>query len=228
MSKNKNYMKFCILIILCILIIIQLASADLRVVLTTPQVSFSGTEGQSFNYYIGVENKNSFPINILISNSESEIKFDDLPSFELQPNESREINYIIKPRPGVFTDFIPVSFSGNGSSFSLQQIIYFNISGSENTQVEDNPKTDTDSNSGSGSSTIQNNNSQEECVGECPVESGEDTADNQGIVNEVNPNPKGFKSLFSKYKIGLFALGICIFIFSIGVIKKRSKKKNEN
>lgn len=116
------------------LFLISLVSADLRVTLTTPQVSFDRNVsevgiGDIVTYYVGVENKNSFPINIKIDGpTDLMIYFLEDTYFELQPGEVRDIPFSIKINTsGVYSREISVLFSGNGSSFSLSERLLFNI-----------------------------------------------------------------------------------------------------
>lgn len=114
-----------ILLVLCMSIV----AAELRVVLTTPQAKFTVINGESVDYYVGVENKNNFTINVDIVPNALNIVFYNDTSFELQPNETRDIMYTITANEtGNYTKTISVTYSGNNEDFTLQQQIYFIVS----------------------------------------------------------------------------------------------------
>jgi hypothetical protein len=80
-------MKRYILTLICLLLLAGIVQADIRVVLDTPQVTFKNVTGSQFQYYLGIENKNSFPINITITlPSDLQITLDSPLTFELQEN----------------------------------------------------------------------------------------------------------------------------------------------
>jgi len=93
--------------------------------LTTPSVTFRLNESDSINHYVGIANKNPFPIKIIIDIPEDlDITFHNITIFELEPNQTRNIHYTIKANEhGNFTYFIPVQFKSENQSFSLQSKI---------------------------------------------------------------------------------------------------------
>lgn len=121
--KNKLYL------LLGALLLISLVSADFRITLTTPSVTFNTNLSEVASYYVGVENKNEFPINInILAPTDLLISFEGDTSFELLPNETKDVPFSIKINTtGAYSKDITVSYSGNGSSFSVSEKLLFNI-----------------------------------------------------------------------------------------------------
>lgn len=136
-TLHKHKLFFSLLTILLINVIMVSA---LRTTLLYPQATFRVNQSTPIDYYIGVENKNPYPMNITYILPDSlEIYFHDSLYFELQPNETRISNYTINTdNAGNYSEYISVLFNGNGTSFSLQQslfiYVYGNLSNGTNNQ----------------------------------------------------------------------------------------------
>lgn len=126
------------IIIVSVLILMSLVSADIRVVLNNPQIVFTNITGSNFQYHLGVENKNNYTTQIVIMPPDNlNLTFDSPLTFELLPNESRKINYtgtILKY--GNYTEQILVKFSGNNETFTWSSNLIFIVTISDESQTE--------------------------------------------------------------------------------------------
>lgn len=124
--------KQIITLVLITLALVSVTSA-LRVTLSTPQATFRANLSDTINYYVGVENQNSFNVNITITSPEGlNITFQGPTQFELLPQEKRDVNYsILINKTGNYSYSIPVIFNGNATSFTLQSTLFFIVAGDE-------------------------------------------------------------------------------------------------
>jgi len=118
---KEGFIGFLILSISMTMLLINLAST-LEMSITTPSQTFRVNQSDTINHYLGVENKNPYPIQIQIQPPEKlNIIFHNTLNFTLQPNKTRNINYTITPNEhGNFTHFIGVMFISEEQSFGLQ------------------------------------------------------------------------------------------------------------
>jgi hypothetical protein len=121
-------MKKEIVSVMFIVLFIGLVSADIRVTLNTPQAAFRANYSDVINYYVSVENKNSFPVQVILSPKDLDIGFQSSSTFILQPNEKKEVNYSINvTQTGNYSRSILVTYKGNNETFTLQQTLFFFI-----------------------------------------------------------------------------------------------------
>lgn len=224
-------MKQQILIVISLIFLISLVSADIRVVLTTPQVTFINVTGSEFKYYLGIENKNNFILNIEITPPENlSISFYNPLNFSLEPNESRNINYNgTITRSGNYTESIKVTYSGNDTSFALSSNLIFIVPNDNITLVTEEP-VNLGGNSNDESTSVQIkkktnvSNSKIETINNTLLETNItlNQTINSTLDIPITIKPKG-ESLY------LFAGIIILFvIFGIGIIYlKRIKKPIE-
>lgn len=220
-----------VLLVLCMSIV----AADLRIVLTTPQAKFTVINGESIDYYIGVENKNNFTINVDIVPSDLNIVFYNDTSFALQPNETRNVMYTITVNEsGNYTKTISVTYSGNGETFTLQQQIYFEVS-----DVEKASPSTTSSSSGSSSKktsksknvTTVNTAADFEVVATSSDENTEEplttTQHNITITSTDDSSDSKKKGKTRSYiVVGLF-MAVFIFIIIQDIIESRKNKQKQ-
>ncbi len=143
------------LIFLTILILPYLASG-LIVTLSTPQATFRSEMGSTVNYYVGVENKNNFPVNITIIPPENlQITFNEPLAFSLKAGEIKNRDYfILISKGGSYSENIGVLFEGDGMSFAVQSQLRLIIIGqsedSSNNLDNSVPNTGSNAQSSSG------------------------------------------------------------------------------
>lgn len=100
---------------------------ELRVTLITPQVTFNNKLGDNVSYFVGVENKNDFVVNVQIERLD-ELTYYNTTSFSLLPNETFNVYYsTIIDEVGNYSKSMNVLFSGEGSSFGVSAVLLFNV-----------------------------------------------------------------------------------------------------
>lgn len=132
---KKEIRKVSVMMIICLLFAILFVSftnaaanaelespnSDLRVTLLTPSATFNVQQNSNFKYYITVENKNPFPVNIKIQKVKG-VKFRDAVIFSLKPGKIKKVDFSYKATKNE-TLLIPVLFSSKYKSFGLQESI---------------------------------------------------------------------------------------------------------
>lgn len=216
-----------VLLVLCMSIV----AADLRIVLTTPQAKFTVINGESIDYYIGVENKNNFTINVDIVPSDLNIVFYNDTSFALQPNETRNVMYTITVNEsGNYTKTISVTYSGNNEDFTLQQQIYFIVSdvekesstsSSSSSKKTSKTKNVTTVNTAADFEVVATNN--DENIEE-PLTSTQHNITITSTDDSSDSKKKG--KTWSYIVVGLF-MAVFIFIIIQDIIESRKNKQKQ-
>jgi len=122
-------MKRTITLIILSIFLLSLVSAELRVYVGNPQMTFNNPETTIIPNYIELSNKNDFSINIEIAFPENVTFFEN--NISMLPGENVSIDYAIMLNDDKqnVTFTIPVTFNGENQSFTVPQTIivkYFN------------------------------------------------------------------------------------------------------
>lgn len=131
-------MKLKFLVLILILMMVSMVNAEIRGVLLTPQATFRVNYGDTVNHYIGILNKNPFPVNIsIIPSKDLNISFKEPTQFVLLPNQSKDLNYSVYiNKTGNYSGYISVDYIGNNDSFKLQSILFFIVPESKETKID--------------------------------------------------------------------------------------------
>jgi hypothetical protein len=163
MDKNNPQLQYTmkkktltLVTIILALTIITLVNAELRLTLLTPQVTFHKIVGDNANYFISVENRNSFDVKITLKpDSDLNMQFDSPTEFILAPNESKIVNYNITiTKSGNYSNSIAVQYtsSEDNSTFALSQAIVFFVDDVQQTPTQSVSSDSSSSSSGGGGS----------------------------------------------------------------------------
>lgn len=217
-------MKQYIILVICIIFFISLVSADIRLTLNTPQVTFRNIIGSEFNYHIEVKNNNNFIVDVIIIPPEDlDIQFEGPLTFSLYVNQSKDVSYHgIINKTGNYSKNILVKFIGNNDSFSLASTLMFIVPEINNAispiNINTNPQEDSDSGS---YPSINNTNSTDNTITNITINN---TAEVQSNINNTTP-PNIKNSNWIKYFLLLFVIIIVIVI--ILFIRHFISEKNE-
>lgn len=224
-------MKKILTVLLVGIFLFALVSADMKLSLINSQATFSGEIGDTIEYSVGAINKNSFPINISLGEPYSvKIDYHGPMNFELQPNESREINYTLTlNESGNIETFIPVNFISEENKFSLQQMLFLKVN-----EIE---KEASSSGGGSGGKTVKKaiDDLGSTVTGEINItqtnESNETRVAGGGGVNENETeeiNGSDDKNEITEPKLWTLILAfVIVLIIVLGMAYFLSRKKEE-
>ena len=232
-----------IMILILALTLVTLVNAELRLTLLTPQAAFYKTVGDNANYFVSVENKNPFNVQIdLTPSSDLNIQFDGPTSFMLEPNNTKTINYIIAiSKSGNYSSAIAVKYTSleDNSTFALSQTLIFSV---VEKQTEQQPVENSNSNSGSsysgsgGSSTVPakknitttnyTNTTTASVVADNTC-SGDVCALNTTVIQDSDISVVENKNFIQKYWIYILIVFIVVAIVLILFLNNRKEKSSK-